>query len=81
MKNDFINWVLFGGVMVSDWFVVWPPCGLSWLRYVFFCLMGVFLLLIGKRSGRLTPKKTALVALVFFVGCILIYLISKLTDI
>ncbi len=76
MKNDFINWVLFGGVMVSDWFVIWPPCGLSWLRYVFFCLMGVFLLLIGKRSGHLTRKGIIMAIFVCIIGCVILYFLN-----
>lgn len=77
MKNDFVNWVLMGGVFVSSWFMTWPPFGLSWLRYVFFCLMGVFLLLIGKRENRLTWQIIVKVVLVFFIGCVFIYFFSK----
>ena len=75
MKNNFANWFLFGGLMVCCGSVTWPSGGFFWLYYVFFCLFGIFSLLIGKRSGNLTSKSIVTTIFVCLIGCVLIYLL------
>lgn len=74
MKNDFIKWGLMGGMFVAGCFISWPV-HFFWLYYVFFCLMGVFLLLIGKRSGHLTRMGIVTTIFVCLIGCVLLYLL------
>lgn len=77
MKNDFITWVWISGLFVSDYFMIWPPFNLNWLSYVFFCLMGVFLLLIGKRAGHLTRNRIIVLIVALIIGCICLYFLNR----
>lgn|GEM_PF-1340099 len=73
MKNDGVNWALIGCMIVSEYFSLSPPASLFWFSYVFFCLFGIFLLLLGKRTGYLTHKGLIIGILVCLIVCALLY--------